>query len=199
MAGWGAHRFLFPALLLAAMKYYTRTGDKGTSGLVGGKRVPKHHLRLEASGTVDELNSCLGWTWCALKQERARKVIERVQSELFELGADLAAPFDSKNRDALRLPPHYVKGLERDIDSFSREIPDLRKFVVPAGTEGALRLHVCRSVARRAERRVSALAEKEKVNGEVLRYLNRLSSLLFVLARWCNKKARVKERVWKGR
>lgn len=180
------------------MRHYTRTGDAGATSLASGERVPKHCVRLEACGSVDELNSCMGWARAAVKDRRALAILLRIQLELFELGADLATPLGAKAR-ARRAKPALVSSLERDVDSFGKELKDLRHFVVPGGCEAAARLHLCRAVARRAERRVSALADSEGANPEALRYLNRLSSLLFVLARWLNARAKVKEEPWRPR
>jgi cob(I)alamin adenosyltransferase len=179
------------------MRYYTGTGDKGDTALFAGGRVPKQNLRVEAYGEVDELNSLLGWALAAVEEPRSRKVLERVQGELFELGADLATPLDAPApKPVPRVSAAHVARLEQDADSFGKETSELKSFVLPGGSEAAARLHVCRAAARRAERRLASLAAEEKTNPEALRYVNRLSSLLFVLARWHNAKAGAAEKEW---
>ncbi|MCC6446524.1 MAG: cob(I)yrinic acid a,c-diamide adenosyltransferase [Armatimonadetes bacterium] len=174
------------------MRIYTRTGDQGQTGTAGRKRVDKDSLRIEAGGTVDELNACLGLVRSLVGDVESLSVLERLQAELFELGADLSAdkPEDSK------ITPQRVLALEKDIDRFTAELEPLRRFVLPGGTEAAARLHFARTVCRRAERRVVSLNKAEPVNPETLRYLNRLSDLLFTLARAANRRAGQNEILW---
>jgi cob(I)alamin adenosyltransferase len=177
-------------------RIYTKTGDDGTTGLGDGTRVPKHHPRVAAYGTVDELSSVLG---VALSHELSmpyRGYLVEIQNDLFDVGADLCVPGapgkeakDAK-RQRLRLTPAYTKRLEEIIDLENAALAPLSTFILPGGTQRSAWLHVARNVCRRAERHVTELmampGEKEKTNAEVLRYLNRLSDLLFVLARVLN-------------
>ena len=158
-------------------KIYTRTGDKGTTGLGDGARVDKDSLRVEAYGTVDELNSAVGLVLCAELPEQVRTCLTRVQHELFDLGGELCMP------GVTLIPDAYVGGLERELDALNADLPPLKDFILPGGSESAARCHLARTIARRAERRVVSLARKETVNEATIRYLNRLSDLLFVMAR----------------
>lgn len=180
------------------MKHYTGSGDSGQTALLAGGRVPKQNLRVEAYGSVDELNSILGWAVsCLGPTDESRVALMRVQGELFELGSDLATPMESTPLKPIRrMAPGHVTRLEKDADSFGSHLSDLHSFVLPGGCEAASRLHVARAVARKVERRIASLASEENVNPDVLRYMNRLSSLLFVLARWQNKQAGNKESEW---
>ena len=158
-------------------KIYTRTGDKGTTGLGDGSRVNKDHLRVEAYGTVDELNSSVGLVLAADLPAAVRTCLPRTQHELFDLGGELCMP------GFTLIPEDYVTGLEKDLDAFNEDLPPLKDFILPGGSESAARCHLARTIARRAERRVVALAHEEDVNESSIRYLNRLSDLLFVIAR----------------
>ena len=177
------------------MKIYTRTGDQGETGLLGGGRVSKASPRIEAYGTVDELNAALGVVAAQLdgSEAKAREIIAKVQNELHTVCADLAAP-DLQNEKVPRVGAKHVEELERLCDELEEELPPLESFVLPGGTPAGALLHWARTVARRAERRVVELATHEKINTEVVRYLNRLSDLLFLLARWVNHRAGVEER-----
>ena len=182
-------------------RIYTRTGDDGTTGLGDGTRLPKHHLRISAYGTVDELSSVIG---LALVQggeplpHAMQEELRLVQNDLFDVGADLCVPGDAGER--LRIRPDYTARLERWIDRYNEGLAPLNSFVLPGGKPGAAWLHVARTVCRRAERLVTELAstppENERVNPEVVRYLNRLSDLLFVLARAANDGGRL-DVLWK--
>jgi len=158
-------------------KIYTRTGDKGTTGLGDGARVDKDSLRVEAYGTVDELNSAVGLVLSAELPDAVRDCLTRVQHELFDLGGELCMP------GTTLIPDSYVLGLEHTLDSFNDDLPPLKDFILPGGSEAAARCHLARAVARRAERRLISLARNETVNEATIRYLNRLSDLLFVVAR----------------
>lgn len=158
-------------------KIYTRTGDKGTTGLGDGSRVDKDSLRVEAYGTVDELNSSVGFVLATGLPDAVRDCLTRTQHELFDLGGELCMP------GYTMIPEAYVEGLEQDLDAFNDDLPPLKDFILPGGSEAASRCHLARTVARRAERRVIALAHNETVNEATVRYLNRLSDLLFVIAR----------------
>ncbi len=182
------------------MKIYTKTGDSGYTGLFGGDRVPKHALRIEAYGTVDEANSLLGLARIHAAPDAnladLERILHKIQSELFVLGADLATPLPSK-ANVPRIQEAHISSVENEIDQFQSELPELKHFVLPGGSLTAAALHVARTVCRRAERVTTALREKEEINPETAVYLNRLSDLLFVLARWANIKEGVDERTWR--
>lgn len=170
------------------MKIYTRQGDQGQTSLFDGRRVGKDDLRIETYGTVDELSSHLGLALSDCPHATLRGLLERVQFELFDLGADLATPADSPHAGRIRrVSPEQARGLEADIDRISADLPPLKRFVLPGGGVTAARLHVARTVCRRAERLLVRLMATEPVGASTLVYLNRLSDLLFVLARWANK------------
>jgi cob(I)alamin adenosyltransferase len=187
------------------LKLYTRTGDDGSTSLFGGQRVPKAALRVEAYGGVDELNACLGLVLAACEPGRhplVASVVGRVQSELFDLGAHLATPGDASEPVRSALPgftQEHVTRLEGEIDEASAAVPELRTFILPGGGEVAARLHHARTVCRRAERLVVLLSSKdsEHVEGRLVVYLNRLSDLLFALARLANREAGHDETIWK--
>ena len=167
-------------------RIYTRTGDDGTTGLVDGSRRAKHDARLEAVGAVDEANSVIGWAALAAGDHAAD--LERVQNDLFDLGADIATPGAdfTPSEMRLRIVPAQAEWLERRIDAVNEGLEPLRSFILPGGSEAAARLHVARSAARRAERAATALAATEPVNPAALAFINRLSDYLFVLARAAN-------------
>lgn len=169
-------------------KIYTRTGDDGTTGLVDGSRLPKHAVRMEAIGAVDAANSAVGLALCALAGSPHAATLTRVQNDLFDLGADLATPGEdfTPSEMVLRIVPAQSERLERAIDAANETIEPLTSFVLPGGSEAAARLHVARATVRKAERAMSALAASEPVNPAALIYVNRLSDLLFVLARAMN-------------
>jgi len=179
-----------------AVKIYTRTGDGGDTGLFGGGRVRKHHIRVEAYGTVDELNSWLGVIRTYPLPEQAGRWLETIQNDLFRLGADLATPAEAHPERAVRLEPAAVAALEQAIDTMDVDLPPLASFILPGGTPGAAVLHVARTVCRRAERVAVALADVEAVNPAAIMYLNRLSDFLFTLARWVNLQAGESEVRW---
>lgn len=182
------------------MKIYTKTGDRGETGLFGGDRVPKHHERVETYGEVDELNSVLGLARTESTGDDVDALLARIQSELFDLGAELATAPDKIDR--LLAPPiadAEITALEHAIDRADEELAPLSSFVLPGGTRAAALLHVGRCVCRRAERRAVALSSRESVRPEVVRYLNRLSDLLFTLARLANHRANVEDVPWVGR
>jgi cob(I)alamin adenosyltransferase len=165
-------------------RIYTRGGDRGETSLGDGSRVPKLDCRIAAFGTVDELNSLLGVALAADVTEEARAVLERVQNELFDVGADISVPFGVADR--LRVTQSQIDNLEADCDRFNADLPELKSFVLPGGSEVAARLHVARAVCRRAERDVLEAAGEVDLNPLVPVYLNRLSDLLFILARAAN-------------
>ena len=165
-------------------RIYTGGGDRGETSLGDGTRVPKVDCRIAAFGAVDELNSHLGLVLSAQLPDGMRDVLTRVQNELFDLGADLSVPFGVTDR--LRITDEQITLLEHDCDRFNADLPDLTSFVLPGGSEAAARLHVARAVCRRAEREALEAAEQMDINQLALVYLNRLSDLLFILARTAN-------------
>jgi cob(I)alamin adenosyltransferase len=175
--------------VVALTRIYTRTGDKGTTGLASGERRKKHDLRVEAYGTVDETNACVGLARLHTEGE-VDAMLSRIQNELFDLGADLATPETEKPLpyEPLRILDAQVERLEREIDRLNEELSPLRSFVLPGGSPAAAALHLARTVCRRAERLVVALAEKpgEAVSPAAIKYLNRLSDFLFVASRYVN-------------
>lgn len=173
-------------------KIYTRTGDDGTTGLGNGARRPKSDIRVEAFGAVDEANSCVGLARLQTAKDHPNldAMLARVQNDLFDLGADLATPDDGKPLDyePLRIIASQVSRLEADIDELNKDLKPLRSFVLPGGSPAAAALHLARTVARRAERLMVALAAnpEERINREAIKYVNRVSDLLFVAARVVN-------------
>ena len=179
------------------MRIYTRTGDDGQTGLYGGARVHKDDLRIEAYGTIDEFNAALGVVRATDKLSAdLDALLERIQSELFSVGAELATP-DPDEHDTRFVSVEVVKQLEQRIDEYDDELPPLQQFILPAGTLSAASLHLARCVCRRAERRVVALMRHDnKVSPLVVEYLNRLGDLLFVVARVANARQSVSDRPW---
>jgi cob(I)alamin adenosyltransferase len=171
-------------------KIYTRTGDKGVTGLGDGSRVEKDCVRVEAYGTVDELNSAVGLVLSAKLPDNIRTCLVRVQHELFDLGGELCMP------GTILIPDSYVADLEKDLDAFNQDLPPLKDFILPGGSESASRCHLARTIARRAERRVISLAHEQTINDVSVRYLNRLSDLLFVVARVLARNAGGAEVIW---
>lgn len=173
-------------------KIYTRTGDDGTTGLGSGERRPKYDLRVAAYGTVDEANAAIGLARTQLRawHPEVDAILMRVQNDLFDLGADLATPDTGEKLayEPLRIVAAQVKRVEGDIDGLNKGLETLRSFVLPGGTPGAAALHVARTVARRAERLIVELSQREgeKVSAEAIQYINRVSDLLFVAARVVN-------------
>jgi cob(I)alamin adenosyltransferase len=167
-------------------RIYTRAGDAGETSLGDGTRVPKTDLRIEAYGTVDELNSFVGYALAGDLPEEFRPWLEQVQNDLFDLGADLSVPLEDRRRERLRVTTAQVERLEELCDLVNERLEPLKSFVLPGGTESSARLHVARAVCRRAERLAVALAGEHAVNPAALAYLNRLSDLLFILARAAN-------------
>ena len=175
--------------MVALNRIYTRTGDKGTTGLASGERRKKHDLRVEAYGTVDETNACVGLARLHAQGE-VDAMLSRIQNELFDLGADLATPETEKPLpyEPLRILDAQVERLEREIDRLNEALSPLRSFVLPGGSPAAAALHLARTVCRRAERLVVALSDKpdETVSPAAIKYLNRLSDFLFVASRFVN-------------
>jgi cob(I)alamin adenosyltransferase len=180
-------------------RIYTRTGDSGTTSLGGGQRVPKDSLRVRAYGAVDELNSTLGVAGATGLCPRLAELLPVVQSELFSLGSDLCFPEGDPARQHIQpVQARQVEQMERWIDEFAAVVGPLVNFVLPGGAPGAAQLHVARTVCRRAEREVMALSRAEIISPQVLSYLNRLSDLLFVMARFENHARGIAEPQWKA-
>lgn len=176
-------------------KIYTRTGDKGTTALGSGERVPKHHARIEAYGSIDETNAFIGAARLHVRavEPHVDAMLARIQNDLFDVGADLCVPDEAtRNPQALRVTDAQVERLEREIDELNAALEPLRSFVLPGGAPAAAALHIARTVCRRAERAIVALAaiEGEPVSGPALRYVNRLSDFLFVAARFVNDRGK---------
>ena len=179
------------------MKIYTKTGDSGDTGLFGGPRVSKDAPRIEAYGTVDELNSVLGVARTQGLDDEIDRLLARIQNELFALGAQLATP-DPAAHQTLMIGPPQISALETAIDRFELGLEPLKQFILPGGTPGAAQLHLARTVCRRAERRLVSLmrGSAEPISGDLVIYLNRLSDLLFVLARAVNHAAGCADVPW---
>lgn len=174
------------------VKIYTKTGDSGKTSLYGGIRVSKHDIRVNAYGAIDELNSLLGIVSAKLADKRVEEFISQIQSDLFLIGSHLAGAGVSLDRLKSR-----VEEMEKLIDKLDKELPELRNFILPEGTEESTFLYFARSVGRRAERELVTLSSQEKVDKNILMYLNRLSDLLFVLGRYLNFKSGIIETIWK--
>ncbi len=181
-----------------AFKIYTKTGDAGETGLFGGRRLSKSHLRIESYGTVDELNSYIGVVRDSLKDEHLRQILKDVQDRLFAVGANLASD-PAKNLTPPDITQADIQVLESEIDSMEAQLPALKNFILPGGHPSVSFCHVARCVCRRAERLVVALNHDEKVEPMVLQYLNRLSDYLFVLSRKIGHDAGAEEVIWKPR
>ncbi len=180
------------------MKIYTKSGDRGETTLFGGQRVSKNHSRIDAYGTVDELNAILGMVRSAKPDPLLDGILYRLQHELFELGADLATPFD-KNQRIERIGDDHIRILERDIDRLESALEPIKYFILPGGTSGASLLHFARTVCRRTERLCITCRESEPVSDKVIIYLNRLSDLLFVMARFQNRAGNIGDVTWQPR
>ena len=183
------------------IKLYTKRGDDGKTDLFGGQRVAKHHLRVEAYGTVDELISCMGLATSICKDARLGEVLYQLQVRLFELGADLATPRKESDEltsvgDLQRINEQHSEELEKLIDEMCEDVEPLKNFILPGGCELAARLHLGRTVCRRAERICTTLADHENIGSAVIVYLNRMSDLLFAMARKANKLAGMADVPW---
>lgn len=188
------------SLMPRITKVTTRTGDDGTTGLSSGRRVGKDDLRIEAYGTVDELNSVLGVALAEGLEAPLPRVFQGIQNELFHLGSDLSMPRDEEKTSAVpRVEQRHIDALEAALDELNRDLPPLENFVLPGGSPGAARLNVARTVCRRAERVAVGLSGVEEIGDSVVRYLNRLSDLLFVAARFENQARGVDDVLWNSR
>lgn len=181
------------------MRIYTRTGDKGETGLFSGQRVRKDSTRVEAYGAVDELNNYIGLLRAEPLPADVDGALLQIQRDLFTLGADLATPAEGRRADkAPRIEERHVQSLEKSIDDFDGQLPPLRSFILPAGPRSAALAHVARGVARRAERRIVTLAAEETIAPAAIQYVNRLSDLLFVIARLLAHKQGFTETPWQA-
>lgn len=178
-------------------RVYTRTGDDGTTALGGGQRVPKDALRIEAYGTVDELNSAIGVALALGLHAKIDKPLRAIQNDLFHLGSDLCVlESDKAKRPVPVIEARHVTAMEELMDELTGDLPPLENFILPGGSPGAAALHVARTVCRRAERRIVTLAKKERIGPFAIRYLNRLSDTLFVMARFENRKRKIADPIW---
>lgn len=185
-------------------KVYTRTGDKGETALVGGKRVPKDSLRIEAYGTIDELNSVVGLARVFNEEKLSAgqahrfldEVLRQVQDELFDLGSELATPPDFFREGMYRVGSKEISQLEKWMDQCQKDLEPLQSFILPGGGRIGAYLHQCRTVCRRAEREILRLTKSEEINADFIKYVNRLSDLFFVLSRWIAKQAGEPEYLW---
>lgn len=180
------------------MKIYTKTGDKGETGLFGGERVSKHSTRLDAYGTVDELNSFIGLAVIEVKNEELKVILNDIQQKLFVVGSDLATPQTEKNAKLkiTRTPDEYISITEKLIDKFESQLDELKNFILPGGSKSAALLHICRTISRRAEREIVALKNTEEIGNNIVIFLNRLSDLFFVLSRFENKYSNIPDTKW---
>jgi len=180
------------------MKIYTKTGDKGETGLFGGERVGKDSLRISAYGTIDELNSFLGYTITEVKDASVKDTLVKIQNYLFTIGSDLATPETEKNArlNIQRTPESFYEEIEKMIDHYDAQLDELKNFILPGGSKSASLLHICRTVCRRAEREVVALKKSMTIGDNIVIFLNRLSDLFFVLSRFENKVSIHPDTIW---
>lgn len=171
-------------------KIYTRTGDDGTTGLVDGSRVDKFHCRVKAYGDVDEANAAIGLIRTEIKDARLDQQLQHIQNDLFDMGADFATPYGYKCESILRIQHCQVEKIEQMIDELNAELEPLNSFVLPGGSKAAAQAHMARTIVRKAERHAYEVGKSEQVNAEAMKYLNRLSDYLFVLARSLNNKGK---------
>ncbi|MCT4601194.1 MAG: cob(I)yrinic acid a,c-diamide adenosyltransferase [Marinifilaceae bacterium] len=178
---------------------YTKTGDKGKTGLIGGKRVEKHNLRLEAYGTIDELNSYIGLIRSFDIDTTIRKILEEIQAKLFTVGAHLAVDEDHEElKEKFTCSENEINILEKEIDRINSKLPEMNSFILPGGNQIVSYTHIARTVCRRAERRISALMEIVEISPNILKYVNRLSDYLFVVARKFAIDTKAEEVEWKA-
>ena len=180
------------------MKIYTKTGDKGETGLFGGERVSKSTSRLNAYGTIDELNSFIGLAITDVRCDEIKNILINLQNKLFVVGSDLATPKIKKNKKLkiTRTPDSYILEIEKTIDDFEAKLDELKNFILPGGSKGAALLHICRTISRRAEREIVVLKNTEQIGQNILIFLNRLSDLFFVLSRFENKHSNIPDTKW---
>jgi cob(I)alamin adenosyltransferase len=184
-----------------SLKIYTKTGDKGTTSLIGGTKVPKSHLRIEAYGTVDELNSYIGLCKDLLNDKQSKTILQEIQDRLFTIGSSLAC--DPEKEPKMKIPDlkeEDITLLEKEIDRMSETLPPMKNFILPGGNVTVSHLHIARCICRRAERCCVRLEfEKQEVESIIIKYLNRLSDHLFVLARYISHQLKAEEIPWKPR
>lgn len=169
---------------------YTKTGDKGRTSLIGGRRVPKTHIRIESYGTIDELNSFVGWLTCVVEETVTKNFLVFVQHKLFNVSSYLATDTENPSVErTCRVTDDDITLIEKEIDRLDMALPKLGRFVLPGGNEVAARAHICRTVCRRAERKIFRLNEKDPVDQHILSFINRLSDYFFVLSRHENLKS----------
>jgi len=178
------------------MKIYTKTGDNGETSLFGGKRVSKNNIRIDAYGTVDELNASIGVAISETTSDLVKKSLRKIQNDLFVVGGDLATPLTETKVKLPRTVENMVISLEKEIDAYNSNVGELKNFILPGGTKASALFHLSRTICRRAERRVVDLSDVEQINQEIVKYLNRLSDLLFVLARFENTVSDFAEDEW---
>jgi cob(I)alamin adenosyltransferase len=180
------------------MKIYTKTGDKGETGLFGGERVSKNSQRIAAYGTIDELNAYIGLAVTEVKDGNVKEDLLNIQNKLFIVGTDLATPDNEKTKKLKidRTPSSFYEVIEKLIDSYEVKLEELKNFILPGGSKGAALLHVSRTICRRAEREVVALNSEVKIENNIIIFLNRLSDLLFVLSRFENKISSHPDIIW---
>lgn len=182
------------------MKIYTKTGDKGITSLFDGTRVPKNHIRVSSYGSIDELNSILGIVIAQDKKNTIHhdciRILKQIQSDLFEIGAILAHPSHTEDGGFIKKLPERVQAFENEMDTMTDRMPELTNFILPGGGLLGAQLQLARAVSRRAEREVISLLQQEKVQSEIIQYLNRLSDLLFTLSRFVNFKEKEPETSW---
>jgi len=181
------------------MKIYTKTGDKGETSILTGERVPKNSPIIEAYGTIDELNSFIGLAAAETQNIEIKKLLEKIQNQLFLVGADLASPDKKGNKklEEFKSPDEFYLDAEEAIDHFESRLEELKNFILPGGSKSSSLLHICRSITRRAERRIVTLKENMNIEENIIIFLNRLSDLFFVLARYENKKSGMPDVIWK--
>lgn len=182
------------------MKIYTKTGDKGETGLFGGDRVSKDSQRIRAYGTIDELNAFIGLTITEIKDSSVKSLLSHIQNKLFVIGSDLATPENDKTKklDIYRTPVAYYKELEKHIDDYEVKLDEIKNFILPGGSKSASLLHVCRTITRRGERELVALNNTVKIGDNIIIFMNRLSDLLFVLSRYENMISGIPDVLWKS-
>ena len=178
------------------MKIYTKTGDSGSTSLYGGKVVKKHDLRVDAYGTIDELNSFVGLLKDHVEEEEIKLLLNHIQKNLFSIGTILSSFNSDFSSEKVKIEKKDIENIELEIDRLNKFLPELNRFIIPGGNKLSSYSHVCRSICRRAERKISALNDKLSIESEILSYINRLSDLFFILSRYLIFKSDSKECYW---
>lgn len=179
------------------MKIYTKTGDKGQTGLIGGTRVSKDNARLEAYGTVDELNSQIGLLCTFTIENLSLDFLEIMQHNLFVIGSYLATDQEKTSASSFLISEEKILQVEHEIDRLNEQLPELTSFILPGGSIAAANAHICRTISRRAERKIVTLSKEHNVDIQIIKYINRLSDYLFTLARYINNREGIAEKSWK--